>query len=701
MDETLDLRASNPVNGLDLGSDHRAVLASFLLKGQTYNRKKSSRKISAKKVDWAVYQDKIQTRLKAPSFTNNASIENLEDTMVTVALEARNIFHSHSSQPSLELRKLRRARRFCQSFEERTNLSKQIFKLSRQELRNRKDTSIRQTLEEFKDLGRLGEATRQPIRRTAKEAPDFDKCADILKEVYRSSSSNLPLEGSSVREPIPACTLQEIQKIVSQMSKRKCADRAGIIAEMFLYGGDCLLEYLVEFFNGIINTGEVPANWKESFFILLHKGGPTADPNNWRPIAILRIVYKIFARMIYGRIKETLNLRQSDEQYGFRADRSTNDALIIAESMVGKCLEYNTELWIVSVDLKKAFDRVEHKALFESLRNHGLGENYCQLLREIYDGQLGVLSDQICFNITRGVRQGDILSPILFNCALDNAVSNWKSELFNEGFALDDSTERLTNIRFADDLLLFGKTMNEAIHMAETLVEKLAGYGLELNIKKTKIMSTTVTTNEPTLIDTQVGFMELVPAGCTHKYLGRSWPGDFRKRGEVAVNHRISCAWMKFKEFESTLVNKSVSLRLRLKLFAAIVSPTVLYSLGTCPLTEKLLQKLDVTQRRMIRKMIGWVSIQDDDSWEDVGHNMKIRMNAALALFPVPAWSDSVGEIKASIKRKLSSCKVSQLVAKACLWDPPSCNIRNKQDAHRNAGRPRVRWDDKMEESAL
>ena len=147
-------------------------------------------------------------------------------------------------------------------------------------------------------------------------------------------------------ELVEQCSFEEVRRVIARMSRRKCADRAGVVAEMFLYGGEAVVEHLVKFFNNIICTGLVPGEWKESFFLLLHKGGATEDANNWRPIATLRIVYKIFARLLFGRIKDTLNARPSEEQFGFRAKRSTTDALIIAESIVSKCVEFNINLWV-------------------------------------------------------------------------------------------------------------------------------------------------------------------------------------------------------------------------------------------------------------------------------------------------------------------------------------------------------------------
>ena len=103
------------------------------------------------------------------------------------------------------------------------------------------------------------------------------------------------------------------------------------------------------FSNTISATGTIPDGWRESFFILLHKGGAVDDANNWRPIAILRIAYTSFARISHTRIKATLQGARSDEQYGFRPGRSTTDGLLIVETMVARSLEFNFDLWMVSL----------------------------------------------------------------------------------------------------------------------------------------------------------------------------------------------------------------------------------------------------------------------------------------------------------------------------------------------------------------
>ena len=126
------------------------------------------------------------------------------------------------------------------------------------------------------------------------------------------------------------------------------------------------------FLNGILVTGAVPANWYDTYISLLDKGGNTEDANNWRPIAILSNTYKILARLVYNRIRGQLENCQSEDQFGFRPSRSTAHALLVMESLISKGMEWQTPVWIVSIDVKKAFDRIEHTSLFRALAEQGL-----------------------------------------------------------------------------------------------------------------------------------------------------------------------------------------------------------------------------------------------------------------------------------------------------------------------------------------
>ena len=87
------------------------------------------------------------------------------------------------------------------------------------------------------------------------------------------------------------------------------------------------------------------------------------------------------------------------------------------------------------------------------------------------------------FSVGRGVKQGDVLSTLLFNCVLDIAFQRFKANLTHEGLFISNNQARVTNIRYADDILLFSNSLEELVAMSEMLLRELNAIGLKLNAK--------------------------------------------------------------------------------------------------------------------------------------------------------------------------------------------------------------------------
>ena len=272
------------------------------------------------------------------------------------------------------------------------------------------------------------------------------------------------------------------------MANLKAADEEGLCMEMFKYGSSRLKKELLKCFNSIFRTGEIDDSWTVAIFQMLPKTGNLNDVANWRPIAILPILYKIFAKLVYQRISPRLFLNQSADQHAFTPSIRIEDALLCAEVTIEYSLEFQQPLWLMSMDMRKAFDTISHAALFDALERHGVESGYISLLKLIYRKQIGQANGSRTFPIRRGVRQGDVLSAILFNCVLDIAFESWKSKLDTHGLYWGYGLERLTNTRYADDILLYAKSLSELQTMAELLIEELQLVGLQLNASKTKIL---------------------------------------------------------------------------------------------------------------------------------------------------------------------------------------------------------------------
>ena len=110
-----------------------------------------------------------------------------------------------------------------------------------------------------------------------------------------------------------------------------------------------------------------------------------------------------------------------------------------------------------------------------------------------------------------GVKRGDVISPLLFNVALEVAFEAWKERLTYHGILLAENAERLTNIRYADDVMLYAKSLEELHAMLTMLMEELAKIGLHLNGNKTKILTTVA--NPPHFLDVDENLIQIMQPG--------------------------------------------------------------------------------------------------------------------------------------------------------------------------------------------
>ena len=101
-------------------------------------------------------------------------------------------------------------------------------------------------------------------------------------------------------------------------------------------------------------------------------------------------------------------------------------ALLGLETVIGKSMDWNFDLRMASVDLRKAFDKIEYDSLFGALRAQGVPPEYVDLLTNFYQSQTSAVEGNAVFPIQRGVKQRDVLSPALFNAGSEEAISCWK-----------------------------------------------------------------------------------------------------------------------------------------------------------------------------------------------------------------------------------------------------------------------------------
>ena len=127
---------------------------------------------------------------------------------------------------------------------------------------------------------------------------------------------------------------------------------------------------------------------------------------------------QFFSKLLYARLRPILDPAQPEDQTGFRPRSGVERALAVFDTMCNKSTEWGCDLWFASLDLKNAFDRVDHAALFRALHTQGVPSEYLAVLCSLYSSQRGCVLGGRAFPIERG----DVTSPFVFNAVLEYAM---------------------------------------------------------------------------------------------------------------------------------------------------------------------------------------------------------------------------------------------------------------------------------------
>ena len=237
--------------------------------------------------------------------------------------------------------------------------------------------------------------------------------------------------------------------------------------------------------NVSFNTGVFPSALKTAKVIAKYKGGPSENVNNYRPISLLSIFDKIMEKIMHKQLYEFLDEHEIlfINQFGFRKKSSTIHALLDITERIRKTMDEGKYGCGVFIDLKKAFDTVNHEILLTKLEHYGIRNNTLNWFRSyLSDRKQFVFFNGVSSNvldISCGVPQGSVLGPLLFLLYI-NDLPNISNKLQFFLFADD------TNLYYeSDDLAELEKTMNKELKLLSLWlnVNRLA-----LNIGKTNFI---------------------------------------------------------------------------------------------------------------------------------------------------------------------------------------------------------------------
>ena len=196
-------------------------------------------------------------------------------------------------------------------------------------------------------------------------------------------------------------------------------------------------------------------------------------------------------KILQARLQQYVNCELPDVQVGFRKGRGTRDQIANIRWKMEKGREFHKNIYFCFIDYAKAFDCVDHNKLWKILEEMGIQDHLTCLLRNLYAGQDATVrtghGTTDWFRIGKGIRQGCILSPCLYNLYAEYIMRNAGLEEAQAGIKI--ARRNISNLRYADDTTLMAESEEELKSLLMKVKEESEKVGLKLNIQKTKIMT--------------------------------------------------------------------------------------------------------------------------------------------------------------------------------------------------------------------
>ena len=198
----------------------------------------------------------------------------------------------------------------------------------------------------------------------------------------------------------------------------KASGGDGIPVELFQILKDDAVMMLHSICQQIWKTQQWPQDWKKSVFIPVPKKGNPKEWSNYCTIALISHVSKVMLKILQARLQQYVNRELPDVQAGFRTGRGTRYQIANIRWIIKKARKFQKNIYFCFTDYTEAFNCVDHNKLCKILKEMGIPDHVTCLLRNLYAGKEAIVRighGTDWFQIGKGVCQGCILSPCLFN----------------------------------------------------------------------------------------------------------------------------------------------------------------------------------------------------------------------------------------------------------------------------------------------
>jgi hypothetical protein len=439
----------------------------------------------------------------------------------------------------------------------------------------------------------------------------------------------LPVHQARFDEPI---TRKEVWKAIRKLQCGKAPGVDGILNTILkeaaaavgtskLTDHNPVVDSLVLLFNFVFKHEVWPKRWGQGIIFPLFKEGSRLDPGNYRPIALLSLIGKLFGSIIECRLSDwsEQTMALADEQGGFRRHRGTPELIFMLREIILTRKALGQPTLTTFIDARKAYDSVWREGNYVRLHDLGVrGKVWRQLQAMNASSESKIrlpFGETEWFKVTRGVAQGAVESPFLYSCFINGLAE----DLRERGLGVQAAGILTPLLMYADDIVLLASSVSELRAMNKVATDYAFANRYQFNGTKSNVMAfnasnalTELVKNEPWEL-----FGEAVKVTKSYKYLGvdlvnnlNDWSGYLNRT--IAKAQRVSedLAWI-FRRDTGLLPRSAATL------WKAIVRPVLEYAaeLWAGDISKELTKRAEAVQidfARIILGLNGCQSIPDD-----------------------------------------------------------------------------------------
>jgi exonuclease III len=500
------------------------------------------------------------------------------------------------------------------------------------------------------------------------EAAVVERWREYFEELLNPTSASPPVPELQIRA-VTNLDPDETRRAISRLKSGKAAGGDEIRPEMLKAIGGAGIDWLTRVFQVAWDSGEAPADWQDGVVVPIFKKGDKTECANYRGITLLSLPGKIYAKILESRVRGIVEPRVSDEQCGFRPGRSTTDQVFSLRQVFEKSWEFAQPVFMTFVDLEKAYDRVPRDELWECLREYEVDGELIRAIQSLYKRSSACVRvngiKSTSFTVGVGLRQGCVLSPILFTCFMDRIVKRSRGP---ECVRIGDV--EVARLLFADDLAILASSEEDLQRALERFAAECGRVGMRVSTSKTEVM----------VLDRRKVDCSLHVSGTQlrqveeFKYLGIMFTSDGRQEKEL--DRRINLASVVMRELWRLAGNERIPMEAQIAVFNSLYKSVLTYGHESWILTERTRSRVQAAEMRYLRRILG------------VSRRHRLR-------------NDSIREA-VNLEPLLLQVERSQLrwLGHVIRMDPerlPRRLLFATPAGSRPRGRPRTRWTDQID----